>query len=198
MKLIALLLTATALPVLAAETGPAPAADPAATHITSKSVKFDMKTRQAIYSGEVQVKDPRIELNCELLTATVSESGGRVDNLVAESNVVALITTNNTVFTVTAAKAIYIYEVQPTATNQTLELSGLPEPKITWPQPDSEPARTNEFAARRILWNFGTGVIDAEGHRGVFPSFDTFDNPLKKMDKPAPTNSAPATPANTP
>jgi len=198
MKLITLLLIATALPLLAAETNPAPAPGSAETHITSKSVQFDMKTRQAVYKGDVQVKDPRIDLNCELLTATVSEGGGRVDNLVAESNVVAVITTNNTVFTVTAPKAIYIYQVQPTATNQTLELTGLPEPKITWPQPDSDPVRTNECVGRRILWDFITGVIDIEGHRGVFPSIDSFDNPLQEINKASSTNAPTAAPATNP
>ena len=192
MKLIVLLWLATALILSAAPTDLASAANSGETHITSESVNFDLKSRQAIYRGNVHVNDPRISLKCEWLAATISSSGGRVDNLVAETNVVALIATNETVFTVKAAKATYTYQVQPTVTNQTLELTGTPEPTITWPQPESDPVRTNEFAARRILWDIGTGNISAEGHRGVFPSVETFNNPLKELEQAASTNSASA------
>lgn len=200
MKLIVfLLLAAGAMHGFAAETDAGAATTHAAeTHITSKTVNFDLKTRQAVYHGDVKVEDPRIALTCEVLTATISESGGRVDSLIAESNVVAVISTNNTIYTVTAAKAIYNYRVSPAVTNQTLELSGLPEPKITWPQEGSEPPRPNEFAARRILWDIGTGNIIAEGHRGVFPTMDAWSNPLKEIDKATATNSAPPAPSTRP
>jgi hypothetical protein len=196
MKLIAFLLLAIGVAhVCAAETDAGPATtDAAATRITSQLVNFDLKTRQALYQGDVKVEDPRIALTCGILTATISEGAGRVDSLIAESNVVAIITTNNTVFTVTAAKAVYNCRMSHTVTNQTLELSGLPEPKITWPQEGSTPTRTNEFVARRILWDIGTGNIKAEGHRGVFPSVDALNNPLKEIEKTASTNSAPTNP----
>jgi len=200
MRLIVLsLLALGAVRLCAAETNAEPSAPAAAeTQITSQSVDFDLKTRQAIYKGDVHVEDPRIALSCEFLTATIAESGGRVDSLIAESNVVATIITNETVFTVTAAKAIYTYQVLPTATNQTLELTGTPEPSITWPQKDSEPPRTNKFVARKILWDIGTGNINAVGHRGVFPSVDTLSNPMKDIEKAAETNPAPTAPATNP
>lgn len=182
MKRIALLLLATGTMLLIAAT-PDTSTPPkaAATQITSKAVDFDLKARQAVYRGNVKVLDPRIQLTCEALTATIAESGGRVDSLVAESNVVATIATNNTVFTVTSSKAIYTYQLTPQITNQTLELSGLPEPKITWPQTNGVTAETNEFTARRILWNISAGTIKAEGHRGVFPNVDA----LKNVAEPA-------------
>lgn len=195
---ISILLLAGAVWLHAADSA-APSANRAAeTRITSESVNFDLKSRQAVYRGGVRVEDPRIGMTCERLTATISEAGGRVDSLVAESNVVAVVATNDTVFTVKAAKAIYTYLVSNTATNQTLELSGTPEPTITWPQEGSEPPRTNEFAARRILWDIGTGNITAEGHRGVFPSVDALNKPVKQT-APATTNKAPVvTPASNP
>jgi lipopolysaccharide export system protein LptA len=199
MKLIAFLLLAIGtVRMHATESGPVPTASGVTeTHITSQSVSFDLKTRQAVYRGDVRVDDPRIALTCDFLTATISESGGRVDNLIAESNVVAVIVTNNTTFTVTAAKAIYTYRLSSTATNQTLELTGTPEPRITWPQEGSEPPRTNEFVARRILWDISTGNIDAEGHRGIFPSVDALSNPMKEIQRAA-TNSAPPAPGPKP
>jgi lipopolysaccharide export system protein LptA len=185
MKLFALsLLTAGILSAIAA--APDAVAPSAVTQITSKAVDFDLKSRQAVYYGDVTVRDPRIHLTCEFLTATIAESGGRVDSLVAESNVVAIIATNDTVFTVTSPKAIYTYQVTTTTTNQTLELTGLPEPKITWPQTNGVSAETNEFVARRILWNISAGTIKAEGHRGVFPNVDA----LKKVAEPAPATNA--------
>jgi hypothetical protein len=191
MKLIILsLLALGVMPLWAVTTQAAPILPASATQITAESVDFDLKSRQAVYHGDVKVVDPRINLNCEWLTATIAESGGRVDRLVAESNVVATIVTNDTVFTVKSPRAIYTYNVLPTVTNQILELSGVPEPTITWPQAASNPPRTNEFIARRILWNIGEGTITAEGHRGVFPSVDV----LKKMTAPAAGTNAAAVP----
>ena len=193
MKLIVFsLLAAGVLSLAAAEPDAAPALA-AATQITSQAVDFDLKARQAVYHGNVTVQDPRIHLTCEFLTATIAESGGRVDSLVAESNVVAVIVTNNTVFTVTSPKAIYNYQVLASATNQTLELSGLPEPRITWPQTNSVPPETNQFTARRIFWDIGKGTIKAEGHRGVFPNVGA----LKKVTEAAAATNAPVTPAPT-
>jgi lipopolysaccharide export system protein LptA len=175
--LIALSLLAAGILSLAVAAPDASApAKSAVTQITSQAVDFDLKARQATYRGDVTVLDPRIRLTCETLTATIAESGGRVDSLVAESNVVAIIATNDTVFTVTSSKAIYSYQVTPKTTNQTLELSGLPEPKITWPQTNGVVAETNVFTARRILWNISAGTIKAEGHRGVFPNVDALKN----------------------
>ena len=58
------------------------------------------------------------------------------------------------------------------ATNQTLELTGVPEPKITWPQENSDPVHTNEFAARRIVWDLNRNTVKADSHRGVFPDME--------------------------
>jgi len=167
------------------------------TKITARTGEFDLKSRQVVYRENVAVLDPRIQLTCELLTANIAESGGRVDSLVAESNVVAIIATNDTIYTVKAEKAIYTYQLIGTTTNQTLELSGSPAPKITWPQPNSEPPRTNTGIASRILWDLITGKIKAENPQGVFPSVDAARNPLREITEPTSTNSTPAAPATT-
>jgi len=192
MKLTALILPlVVGTMALAADAPPIDAATE--THISSDSVEFDMKTRLAIYRGNVRVQDPRITMTCEYLTAKVP-AGGRVDSIIAETNVVATIVTNNTTFTITSAKATYTYQVLPFATNQTLELTGLPLPKISWPQEDVVPPGTNEFTARRILWDLGRGSFRAEEQRGVFPDMETLKKrvPIPKV-APA-TNSQPTTP----
>jgi hypothetical protein len=165
------------------------------TKITARTGEFDLKSRQVVYREKVTVLDPRIQLTCELLTANIAESGGRVDSLVAESNVVAIIATNDTVYTVKAEKAVYTYQLLGTTTNQTLELSGTPEPTIAWPQPNSAPPRTNTGTASRILWDLISGKIKAENPQGVFPSVDAGRNPLREITEPASTNPAPVAPA---
>jgi lipopolysaccharide export system protein LptA len=168
-----------------------------ATHITSDSVEFDMKARVATYHGNVRVADPSITMTCEFLTAKVPASG-RVESIVAETNVVAVIVTNSTTFTVTAARAVYLYQVLPFATNQTLELTGEPEPKITWPQENSDPVHTNEFAARRIVWDLNKNTVKADSHRGVFPDMEAMRKRVAQPKDPSATNKTaepkPATP----
>jgi lipopolysaccharide export system protein LptA len=164
------------------------------TKITARTGEFDLKSRQVVYRENVTVLDPRIQLTCELLTANIAESGGRVDSLIAESNVVAIIATNDTVYTVKSEKAIYTYQLVGATTNQTLELSGPPAPKITWVQPNSEPPRTNTGIASRILWDLISGKIKAENPQGVFPSVDAARNPLRDITEPTSTNSSPAAP----
>jgi lipopolysaccharide export system protein LptA len=169
----------------------------AATHITSDSVEFDMEARVATYTGNVRVADPSITMTCEYLTARVPASG-RVESIIAETNVVAVIVTNNTTFTITAARATYLYQVFPFATNQTLELAGVPAPKITWPQEDSDPVQTNEFSARRIIWDLHKNTLKADEHRGVFPDMESMRKRVA-LPKDAPASNAvtepkPATP----
>lgn len=189
----AALLAVTGLsPLLSQAAGEESAASYGETKITARTGEFDLRSRQVIYRKNVTVLDPRIQLTCELLTANIAESGGRLDSLIAESNVVAIIATNDTVYTVTAEKAIYTHQRVGTMTNQTLELSGLPAPKITWPQPNSELPQTNTGIASKILWDLISGKIKAENPQGVFPSVGSDRNPLDQINKPAPTNSAPA------
>jgi lipopolysaccharide export system protein LptA len=173
------LLTAGILSAIAAEPDTAAPAPPGVTQITSQTVDFDLKARQAVYHGKVNVQDPRIHLTCERLTATIAESGGRVDSLVAESNVVANIATNDTVYTVTSQKATYTYQVAADSTNQTLELIGSPWPTITWPP-------TNVATGRRIFWDIGRGKIKIDEPIGRFPNVDA----LKKVAEPAPATNA--------
>lgn len=189
MKLICTLL---GLAVTAALWADEPAATNslAATHITSDSVEFDMKARVATYSGNVRVADPSITMTCEFLTAKVPASG-RVESIIAETNVVAVIVTNNTTFTITAAKAIYLYQVFPFATNQTLELTGVPWPKVTWPQEDTTPVQTNEFSARRIVWDLNKNSLKADEHRGVFPDMESMRNRIKPGASATNTTTAP-------
>lgn len=172
-------------------TNATPASTGNETHISSKYGRFDFNTRSLVYSENVQLEDPRIRLTCEYLLAKFPTNGNhRVDSVIAETNVVALITTNDITYKITAAKAVFIYRPEATTTNETLELTGLPEPVIQWVPADQTPLRTNTFTARRIVWDLLNNNITAEDNRGVFPDFRS---PTRRAqtEAPAATNATP-------
>lgn len=101
---------------------------PMTTQIGSDSADFDLKGRQAIYSGNVRVTDPRMTLTCAQLTVDLPPAGGRINHIVAETNVVIDATdekgaTNH----ITCDKAVYDYNVQGMVTNDTVTLTGNPQ-----------------------------------------------------------------------
>ena len=104
---------------------------PRVTHIDSDSADFDMNARRAVYRGNVRVSDPEMKLTCALLIADLPQSGGRVNRIVAETNVVIDSTDNKGQTThVTGDKAVYIYNVQNGVTNETVTLTGNPQPRV--------------------------------------------------------------------
>lgn len=95
------------------------------TRIDSDSADFDMTGHRAVYSGHVRVDDPQMKLTSARLVADLPPDGGRVNHIVAETNVVIDFTddkgqTNH----VTSDKAVYDYNVQGTVTNETVTLTG--------------------------------------------------------------------------
>ena len=98
------------------------------TRIESDSVDFDLTARRAIYRGHARVEDPEMKLNCEWLTADLPQEGGRINHIVADTNVVADLTDEKgQTMHVTGDKAVYVYEVQNGVTNETVTLTGNPE-----------------------------------------------------------------------
>ena len=123
---------------------------PAMTQIDSDSFDGDLNGRRAIYSGHVRVTDPRMTLTCARLIADLPPAGGRINHIVAETNVVIDATddkgaTNH----VTCDKAVYDYDVQGSVTNDTITLTG--NPQIVNAQ------GTN--TADVIVWNRANGHI---------------------------------------
>jgi lipopolysaccharide transport protein LptA len=97
------------------------------TRIESDSVDFDLTARKAIYRGHVRVDDPEMKLNCEWLTADLPQEGGRINHIVAETNVVTDFTDEKgQTMHATGDKAVYVYEVQNGVTNETVTLTGNP------------------------------------------------------------------------
>src|ERR1051325_6931878 len=111
---------------LVAQTGSPSSAKPerAPTVITSDAVDFDLKTRLAVYRGNVRVEDPTMTLTCATMTAKVPESGGPIESLVAEQNVVIDATDDKGRITHgTCDKLVYTYHVAGGVTNETVELT---------------------------------------------------------------------------
>ena len=105
------------------------------TEILSDVLDFDLKTHIAVYRGNVRVDSPEMKLWCESLTATAPVEGGRIEHIVAETNVVLIIAdekgqTNRA----TGQKLVYTYKVAEGVTNELAVLTGNPKlekPDIT-------------------------------------------------------------------
>ena len=140
------------------------AAQKGPTEIFSDSGEFDLKTRVAVYFGNVRVVDPQMKLQCEMLTVVVPESGGRVDHIVAETNVVIDATDNEGhPVRATSQKAVYSYRVENSVTNELIELTGDPfvdsksakgyAEKIVW---DRAQNKVRMFKQRSVIIQQGT------------------------------------------
>jgi lipopolysaccharide export system protein LptA len=102
-------------------------AAPHMTHITSDHGDFDMTEgkRKATYYGNVHVDDPQMRLTCEWLVADLPESGGRMDRVVAKTNVVIdYADDHGQVNHATSDKAVYSTVVQNGTTNGWVTLTG--------------------------------------------------------------------------
>jgi lipopolysaccharide export system protein LptA len=91
-------------------------------------VDFDLTARKATYHRRVRMDDPEIKLICENLTADLPQEGGRINHIVAETNVVIDFTDDKgQTMHATGDKMVYDYAVQNGATNETVTLTGNPE-----------------------------------------------------------------------
>ena len=154
MKLIlfALLATAAGLSHAAETVMPSTNATTTETRISSKTVDFDLKSRQAVYRGDVVVDDPRVNVTCDVLTVRLPTNGTRIDSIIAESNVVMFILENGATNRATADKAVYTYAVNAGVTNEVLELTGSPmieSPQGTW-------------TGTRLIWDRVKDIISGE------------------------------------
>jgi len=109
----------------------APPAPRAPKLIHADSADFDLNGHQGIYRGHVRVDDPQMKLACEQLVADMPPAGGRPNRIVAETNVVIDFTdTKGQTNHATGDKAVYTYQEQGGATNETLTLTGDPQPQV--------------------------------------------------------------------
>jgi lipopolysaccharide transport protein LptA len=103
----------------------APKPPRAPTIIDSDRADFDLTARRAYYYGNVHVDDPQMKLTCEKLVADMPPEGGRINHIVAETNVVMDSTDEKgQTHHATSDKAVYDYSVQNGGTNETVTLTG--------------------------------------------------------------------------
>lgn len=128
-KICILILILSGLAVAGAAQTNAPLAKPATplTQITSDSADFDLNARLATYRGHVRVADPKVALACDWMVVNLPAPGGRLDRIVATTNVVIdFVNEKGETNHITADKAVYAYSVQNTVTNEQVTLTGSP------------------------------------------------------------------------
>ena len=152
MKLLLPIVLATAGVLCAADLAKSIASSDAETQISARTVRADLKSRTAVYQGNVKVEDPRVSMTCELLRARMPAEGKRVDSIIAETNVIIYIPQDGATNTATADRAIYTYLIEAGVTNETLELMG--SPMIKSPQATA--------VGTKLVLDITTGVISGE------------------------------------
>jgi lipopolysaccharide transport protein LptA len=96
------------------------------TDVYSDSADLDWVARTGTFRGHVRVINPDLKLTCERLVADVLGTG-RINHVVAETNVVIDVKdSKDQAMEATGDKAVYVYEVQNGATNDTVTLTGNP------------------------------------------------------------------------
>jgi len=191
MKLLPILLLATlALAAQAqdatnppAASPPTLAADPSAANalqglrgnlrISSLASEFDLKSNTVVYLGSVRVEATNMLLLCEALTSVLPAQGGRIDRVVARTNVnIDLTDEKGQKLHATAEQAVYTYTVTPGQTNESIELSGTPQPTLDNPQ--------GTLTGDVITYDLATGRVRATNQRM-----------LVRQDAPGLTNAPP-------
>ena len=132
LSLITLMAVAAGTVVLAQLNNSAP---PELQHLTDiyadGRATFDGIGHTATYRDNVCVSNAEIKLTCALLVANLPVSGGRLNHIVAETNVVidAKDDEGHPIHA-TSDKTVYDYNVQNGVTNITVTLTGNPQPQV--------------------------------------------------------------------
>jgi len=101
------------------------------TDIYSDSADFDWLGHTATSRGNVRVIALDMNLTCMLLIADLPQSGGRLSHVVAETNVVLdAKDSKGQPIHATGDRAVYIYNVENGVTNETVTLTGNPQPQV--------------------------------------------------------------------
>jgi lipopolysaccharide transport protein LptA len=128
MKKLLLMLSICAGGLLQAQPSNAPAAKKEVDQkieVNSDSADFDLNIRRATYHGHVVVLHPQVTLTCESLVLDLPEHAARVNHILAETNVVVDFTDDKSgKYHITSDKAIYVYNVVNTVTNETVTFTG--------------------------------------------------------------------------
>jgi lipopolysaccharide transport protein LptA len=169
-----------------ANQSPSPGA-PTRIDIKSDSVIFHWMTREAVYSGNVRADDSAMKLRCEWLIADLPQSGERISNIVAETNVVIDFTDNGGQTNhATCNQAVYAYDVQNGVTNETVTLTGNAKVENAKGWLTGEP----------IVWNRANGSLTASNEHMVF--WQNLSSETGGTNSPVTETNAPIMTTNSP
>jgi lipopolysaccharide export system protein LptA len=142
------------------------------TEISSDSADFDLNIRRAIYRGHVSVVDPKVKMQCEWLVVDLPASGGHLQNVNAETNVVIDFTDEKgQTYHVTSARAVYAYSLEGSVTNETVTFTGNPKVESTESTILSEPLVWDRTANKFHFYNeqmyFKQNISGGGGTNGI-------------------------------
>jgi lipopolysaccharide transport protein LptA len=155
----------------------------APTLINSDRADFDITAREAFYYGNVRVDDPQMKLTCAKMTADLPQTGGHINRIVAETNVVIdSVDDKGQTNHATSDKAIYVYNVQNGVTNETVTLTGNAKVENAQGWLTGEP----------IVWDRAKNSLHAENQKMLFRQ--NISDVMAKTNSPvAKTNFPPGT-----
>jgi lipopolysaccharide export system protein LptA len=99
----------------------------APTLIDADSLEFKLESLNAVYTGNVKVNDPQMQLTCEVLTARFQTNNGQLEvvGIIAETNVVIdAVDSSGRTNHARGDKLVYSYSVVDGITNRMIELTG--------------------------------------------------------------------------
>src|ERR1017187_9205612 len=138
------------------------------TDIYSDSSDFDWLGHTATNRGNVRVIAPDMKLTCALLIADIADlppSGWHLSRIVAETNVVLdAKDSKGQPIHVTGDRAVYIYSVENGVTNDTVTLTGNPQPQVENAQ--------GTIAADVIVWDRAGNIYHGYGNYHMVPHQD--------------------------
>jgi lipopolysaccharide transport protein LptA len=168
---------------LPAQTNVTAVAEPsrAPTLINSDRGDFDLTARKAFYYGHVYVDDPQMKLTSAQMIADLPQTGGHINHIVAETNVVIdFVDDKGATNHATSDKAVYDYNVQGTVTNETVTLTGHAKVKNAQGWLMGEP----------IIWDRARNLIHATGqtmliNQNISDAMGGTNSAAAKTNKPA-------------
>jgi lipopolysaccharide export system protein LptA len=131
------------------------------TDIYSDSADFDWLGHTATNRGNVRVIATDMKLTCTLLIAGIADlppSGWHLSRIVAETNVVLdAKDSNGQPIHATGDRAVYVYSVENGVTNDTVTLTGNPQPQVVIPE--------GTIVADVIVWDRARKIYHWSGNQ---------------------------------
>ena len=124
--------------------------------ITSRSSEVNLRSNVVVYVGNVRVTEATMSLTSEYLIAIMPQRGGRIERILAQTNVVFEMTDEQgQKVNGKGEQLLYTYRATESETNEVVELTG--NPVIETPQ--------GKWGADVITYNRTTGQVRFQNQR---------------------------------